>query len=296
MLSADEVVKRLGGAAQRQDVLRHTSRHALREALAHGAVRRVSRGVYALPEVPPVYPLALALNGLVSHGSAARHWLLEGVLDPAAHVTVPKKARPRAARGVVIHFSDVAAADDRDGVTSPRRTVLDCARTLPFPEALAVADSALRRTLVSTDELVRAAGQLRGPGRRRIQRVVEAADGRAANPFESTLRAVVIEAGLTGFEPQVPIRGHVFARVDLGHPELRIALEADSFAFHGSREALSKDCQRYDELVRMGWLVLRFSWEQVMFEGDWVASVVRDVVALRRNLRSNPRLSAVRAR
>ena len=41
-------------------------------------------------------------------------------------------------------------------------------------------------------------------------------------------------------------------------------LEADSFEFHGERAALSRDCERYDELVARDWLVLRFTWEQVM--------------------------------
>ncbi len=69
--------------------------------------------------------------------------------------------------------------------------------------------------------------------------------------------------------------------VDLGDPERRIALEADSFEWHGGRVALDRDCRRYDELVRSGWLVLRFSWEQVMFDRGWVADVVRDAVAQR---------------
>lgn len=70
-------------------------------------------------------------------------------------------------------------------------------------------------------------------------------------------------------------------RVDLGDTRRRIALEADSFAWHGSRSALDQDCRRYDELVRVGWLVLRFSWEQVMFDPGWVADCVEDVVLRR---------------
>jgi very-short-patch-repair endonuclease len=70
-------------------------------------------------------------------------------------------------------------------------------------------------------------------------------------------------------------------RVDLGDGRRRIALEADSFAHHGHRSALRSDCRRYDELVRAGWAVLRFSWEDVMFHEAWVAAVVADVCVLR---------------
>src|SRR3954470_14163383 len=88
------------------------------------------------------------------------------------------------------------------------------------------------------------------------------ADGEAANPFESALRAAVLKAGVTGFRPQqrVALATRV-VHVDLGDPERRIALEADSFAHHGSRAALRDDCHRYDELVRAGWTVLRFAWK-----------------------------------
>ncbi len=52
--------------------------------------------------------------------------------------------------------------------------------------------------------------------------------------------------------------------MDLADETLELVLEADSFEFHGERAALSRDCERYDELVSRGWLVLRFTWEQVM--------------------------------
>jgi len=105
--------------------------------------------------------------------------------------------------------------------------------------------------------------------------VVNAADGRAANAFESCLRGIVLDAGVTGFRPQLEIAlaGRV-VRVDLGDPARRLVLEADSYEHHGSREALVRDCERYDDLVSEGWRVLRFSWEHVVFRPEWVAQTV----------------------
>lgn len=121
-------------------------------------------------------------------------------------------------------------------------------------------------------------------------RVAGAADGRAANPFESGLRAMVLDAGLTGFEPQLPVQlSSRTAWVDLGDPDRQIALEADSFAFHGSPEALRRDCQRYDELIRAGWLPLRFGYEHVTLESAWLKSVVTDTCALRSGRRNKTR-------
>ena len=63
-------------------------------------------------------------------------------------------------------------------------------------------------------------------------------------------------------------------RPDLVDARLKIALEADSFEHHGSRKALVLDCVRYDNLVADGWTVLRFAWEQVMYEPAWVRSTL----------------------
>ena len=80
---------------------------------------------------------------------------------------------------------------------------------------------------------------------------------------------------MTGFVPQVeiPLVQRV-VRVDLADRARRLVLEADSYEHHGSRGALVRDCERYDELVREAWQVLRFSWEHVMFRRAWVAETV----------------------
>jgi very-short-patch-repair endonuclease len=41
------------------------------------------------------------------------------------------------------------------------------------------------------------------------------------------------------------------------------------------RGALDRDARRYNELVVRGYLVLRFSWEQVVGDPAWVVAVVR---------------------
>ena len=93
------------------------------------------------------------------------------------------------------------------------------------------------------------------------------------------MRAIVLQARLRGFEPQVVISDDGFsARVDLAHRRLRLVLEADSFEHHGTRGALVRDCRRYDELTVRGWRVLRFAWEHVMFEPEWVAATVGALV------------------
>lgn len=290
-----ETVARTAAASQGVlswgDLVARHPRRQVEAALRAGVLHRVARGRYALPAAPGPLRLALLHGGAVSHETAARLWFLETLHEvTATHVTVGQRAYGRAPRGVRLHWTDLEPAELRGRVTSPLRTVLDCARTLPFADGLAIADSALRRTLVEPDELLVASARLAGSGSARARRVARHADGRAANPFESGLRAVVLALGITGFVPQLPVRAPgLVGHVDLGDDELGIVLEAEGFEFHVTRAALHRDCRRYTALGRAGWVVLRFSWEDVMFHADWVADSVRDTVALRRAERSEPR-------
>jgi very-short-patch-repair endonuclease len=57
-------------------------------------------------------------------------------------------------------------------------------------------------------------------------------------------------------------------------------IEAEGFAYHGATpKAFNRDLRRYDELVRHGWRVLRFTWPQVQGRPQWVAEVVSATLA-----------------
>ncbi len=280
-MDVDEICRlvwRAGGAVRRGDL--PCDWRALDRALASGKLLRLARGTYVLSSQQPAQQAAARLRGVVSHTSAAQLWLMEVVSAPVLpHVTVPR-SRKLSARDVVRHWADLPPADVEGGVTTPLRTVVDCARSLQLPDALAVADSALRRGLVRPGELRARAEATRGAGRAAVQRVAQHASGRAANPFESALRGIAVEAGVLGLEPQVVLEcvgGRV--RPDLLHRRLRLMAEADSFEWHGRRRALADDCRRYDDLVADGWTVLRFAWEQVMFDRPWVSRTLRATAA-----------------
>ncbi|HEX8498916.1 MAG TPA: DUF559 domain-containing protein [Actinomycetales bacterium] len=283
MLSPVEALQHLSGSATAAELVAVSGRREVRSAYERGDIVRLARGRYALPDAADPFVTASRLGGVVSHASAAQQWGLAVASRPLKpHVTVTRHRCRVVRAGAEVHWSDLGAHEIHGRTTTPLRTVLDCARTLPRGEGLAVADSALRLGLVGTDELRAAARGLRGAGRSRVMFVAMDADARAASALESLMRAVVLHAGITGFEPQLQISGDGFsARVDLGHRSLRIVLEADSFEHHGHRSALVRDCRRYDELVVRGWLVLRFAWEHVVGQPEWVAEMVRAAVLTR---------------
>jgi very-short-patch-repair endonuclease len=192
-------------------------------------------------------------------------------------IAVPRGRRIREDRrvGVRVVWMNLAADDRADGVTTPVRTVIDCARRLPFDEALPIADSALRSGLVTREELD--VVQVRGAGAGSVRRVLRHADGRAANPFESVLRARAIEVGLD-VEPQVALDlGSGVVHPDLTDRSRHMVLEADSWSHHATRSGHKSDCARHNLLVLCSWRVFRFSWEQVMLEPSYVRWVLDQV-------------------
>ena len=67
---------------------------------------------------------------------------------------------------------------------------------------------------------------------------------------------------------------------DVADPTRMLALEAEGFAWHGDKRQLTRDCRRYNALHLLGWLVIRFSWTQVMLEPAYVHQVLRALVPL----------------
>lgn len=278
-----EILARLGGCATAAELAGAVPPGALKAAVQRGDVERLARGVYGLPSVGPDRLAAVAYDGVVSYTSAAITWGLPVLVRPEKpHVTVPAQRRPRPGRPAELHWAAVSPTERAARLTSLLRTVLDCARILPFGEALAIADAALATGRVTKDELVAAAVSMRGPGRPNAVRVATEATGKSESFLESMLRSLLITEGIEGFEPQVVVHtGGTRARVDLGHRPARIALEAEGYEFHGSPGSFAADCRRYDDLVTAGWLVLRFTYQQVIGDPSWVVETVRSAVAQR---------------
>jgi very-short-patch-repair endonuclease len=269
-----DALTRLGGISDRSTLLRLTSEKRLRSAVRDGLVARPSRGRYTLLTANVGLRAAGALSGTASHASAAaiHGWELATAPDrPAVVVPRNRNVPPRRRAGTHVRWRDLEPHEVHGHVTSPHRTVIDCARDLPFAEALAIADSALRHRDVDHDELVKRALAASTTRRASVRPVEGRASALAANPFESVLRAIALDVPGLSVEPQAWIVERGFrGRPDLVDRKRRIILEADSFEFHGHRKALKRDCERYTGLVIRGWTVVRFAWEHVMFEPCYV--------------------------
>ena len=146
-----EAMRRLGGVAKAGDLVRLTSRRKVRTALKRREIVREARGRYALPTAHEARRAAHRLSAVVTGRSAATAHGLPMKTQPALpEVTVPRNRKVARERreGVDVRWRDIPPVDVRNGVLRVGPAVIDCARTLPFDEALAIADSALRAGLV----------------------------------------------------------------------------------------------------------------------------------------------------
>ena len=166
-------------------------------------------------------------------------------------------------------------------VTTPARTVFDCARYLSFPDGLAIADSALRQGLLDAASLEALVEEGRGSkGIAKARLVLEHMDGRAESGGESILRARMIELGYAVPELQVcfdnPLNPSSPYRVDLLSRRKDggcVAIELDGRQKYqdekmlNGRDALGvllNERQREAALTACGLEIMRVRWSDLI--------------------------------
>ncbi len=173
--------------------------------VADGAARRASADPRSEHRVLTAAALATHANTWASHESAAVGHGLEFLREPDLHVVrltrpVDACSRLRRTAGCEIHCCGLPPAHRNDArrTTTPARTVVDLARRLPLLDAVVVADSAMRRRGVRTDDLARVLESCRGwPGSANAAAAVGLADPLAESVLESLSRVELVGHGLT---------------------------------------------------------------------------------------------------
>lgn len=223
-------------------------------------------------------------DAVVSHASAA---VLHGLpvwskaID-RVHVTRNGSGGGKRRSLVHVHASPLGGGDVTSiggiPVTSLARTVLDLCRTLPFEQAVAAGDHALRLGLLAT-ALEEAMTLLEGwPGTRQARRAIAFLDGRSESAGESVSRVRIHEAGLPAPVPQREIYGpdgRLVARVDFCWEEQRTVGEFDGKIKYGRllkpgqsiEDVLFDEKRREDALRDLGWQIVRWLWADLYRQG-----------------------------
>jgi len=191
--------------------------------------------------------------------------------------------------GLVVHESvalEDVDRDERDGIpcTSAARTLFDLARRSSPVMLDANIDAALRRELLSIDELRRTSTRLatKGrPGGRRFRAAVEARTGVSALPDsvpERVLADILVRQGLPAPVHQHVIRTHdggFVARVDLAYPQWMVVIEYDSIEHHTGTAVHIRDSARRDAIGDLGYAVLTATVADLRDRGERLATLVR---------------------
>ncbi len=269
---------------------------------------RVDRGVFLVAGAPFDWPtrqlaavLAAGPGAVASHLAAARIWGIAGFQRATPELSIPRGRRYRRP-GVRTHEStdlDRCLVVRRESipVTSADRTLLDIGRYVGDGRLKRAVESMRRDGDVSWASLIAelTAHARRGrPGIRRLRRVILAGAHRTDitdSDLELFVLGLIVEAGLP--EPTIHHWVHdgdrFVAEVDLAYPQWRIAIECDG-AVHLAADVHERDLARQNDLVLVGWTVLRFSWDRVRARPDLVVAEIRAAIsaALRRSPQAVP--------
>lgn len=281
------------------------SDHDIRRRARDGRLRRVHPGFFADAQhydrldpsarklldhrafvraatVPPVFCLTSAalVHGLGLRRLPARLHTVsppgQGTHNTCAHVVRHQAALPA---------EDVVVVDGLRA-TSVERTLLDCARLLPFTDAVVLADQAGRFGL-TRDRLEQRLPEWAGRrGVCRARSVLRAVDTRSESVGETLTRLLLDASSLPAPELQWVIVGRTGAyRADFAWPEHWLVLEFDGEVKYAAStgDVIRNERRREVEIQELGWTVLRVGWHDVVRTP--AATLGRIEAALRRSSR-----------
>jgi hypothetical protein len=283
-----------GGVVTRQQAfdLGFTARQIARRVGA-GRWKQIKRGVYEV--VPPRdrrdlmrTVLATWPGAAISHESAA---LLHGFpFVEAPAIIVSHHTR------TTHHFPGVEVRRTHDldawhvitiaGVrmTTVARTVIDLASTRTVRHMGVIVDRLVSDGMVElleVEAVLSSTGRRGKPGTVTMREVLETRVGedRAGSVLERLGRKLIADAGLPAPISEYPVPWTTGRRFDDAYPERRIAIEWDSRRFHGQMASFEADRARDRDAALHGWVVFRFTWDDVHNHPERVVNTLAAMLA-----------------
>lgn len=199
--------------------------------------------------------------GLSASAMLGAKWIEAG--DPAHLLHDNRRPPPK----LTVHTERIHP-DELTGapmvMTTPARTAFDLARwSNNVVEAVQRVDALMVATNVKVIEIEEVARRYaRARGCTQLRKVLSLVDGGAESPYESLTRLTLVQAGFPFPDTQIEIRdecGHVFARLDMGWPDHKVAVEFDGAQHWTDGRQRAWDIDRSAMLEELGWIVIRVS-------------------------------------
>jgi hypothetical protein len=146
-------------------------------------------------------------------------------------------------------------------MTSPARTILDCAPTLTHKQLARAVNEGRRCTGLRPWHLEDVVSRSPNhPGARKLGRYTDTKDGPTRSEWEDYFPAWCRQHRLPP-----PVMGAIVAghEVDALFPEEKVIIELDSWQFHQDRSAFESDRDRDADTLAAGHLTVRITWERV---------------------------------
>lgn len=261
-----------------------------------GVLRRLWRGCYVsehLDDDIAVWAAAAATlpDGCVVAGRSSAFLHGVDILSRPAQLEVLATVgcRPRTRSGWLLrqtHRLPVEDITEVHGVrcTTPARTAADLARWQPPREGLVALDALTHAGLCSVDEVAAQLAGARGERwTRRALGMLELCEPATESPQESRTRYEWVTGGAP--RPVVqhvvrhPVTGLFVARLDLALPEELIGGEYDGVEPHSTEEAFARDRVRQNELIALGWRLIRWTSRDIWTPRPRIAADVLRLLA-----------------
>lgn len=282
-----DAVRGYGGLATRRQLLEQVPRQVLDGYVARQQLVRVFPSVYRLrdgvDDDMTTLRAALLHAGSVaalSHTTALHVWGLRPIERPL-HLTVDQQVKRAGAPDLVVHRRlrfdpESPQCVLRRGllITTLPRTVIDSWPLIPPTERRPLALDLANRGLLTAQQLDESLAERPNvAGRRGLRQVIDLiADGcrseLEAHGVLSVFRHRSLPPSIGQYAIQLADRR---IRLDRAWPEAQLAVELDGARHHTSPADRQRDLARDRELAALGWVVLRFTY----------ADVVRDPVGVR---------------
>lgn len=292
----DQVLRSHGGVATRRQLLTAVPSTVIDGQLGRGQLQRVYPHVYAARRTPAtgddVLRAALLHVGdesALSHVTALHVWQL-APLDHPVHVTIDQRRRRAGTQGLVVHRRNSFRTSDHCTlvrgllVTHLGRSVIDAWPQLAPGDRRPLLLGIVRRGLTTTKELRSALAERPNVGGHRalVQAIELAEDGCESELEALGVLGVFRHRSLPPSVGQLKLEvGQRKVRLDRAWPEVKLAVELDGARFHTSPDDRRRDLVKDAALAGLGWIVLRFTYADVLRDPDGVRARVLAVYRVR---------------
>jgi hypothetical protein len=301
---ADAIASAQHGAIALWQLIDAVSRRAVERAVESGELIRAAPEVFVLPGSPRTWRQRLMVAVLdagpgacVSHRAAAiLHGIARRGMPEVVEITAPRTRSERIA-GVIVHKPlDLRADRDItvvDGIpcTSVLRTLVDYGVSEPWLEVWDAIERAIQADLVTHRGCEWMLSTLSKQGRTGCGPFRRALDERALKMkapdiglLEPRMAGLARRYVLPAYAYQYDVFGDGSAFIDFAFVAEKVAVEVKGLEERMNPKKLTDDFEREHRLVAAGWVVLSFTWHQVVRRPKYVADRIREVLVARGHL------------